>query len=108
VCPIVREADGLALSSRNVYLTPEERRAATVLHRSLSAVKEAFDKGERNGGKLRGIMSAILAAEPLAKPDYVSAADPDTLAELEQIQSGVLLSLAVRIGPTRLIDNFLL
>jgi pantoate--beta-alanine ligase len=108
VCPTVREPDGLAISSRNVYLSAEERKAATVLYRALSAAKEAFDNGERDGDKLRAIMSSIIAAEPLARADYVSAAHPDTLAELNRVHNGVLLSMAVRIGSTRLIDNFLL
>ncbi|MEK6575711.1 MAG: pantoate--beta-alanine ligase, partial [Chloroflexota bacterium] len=108
VCPTVRDPDGLAISSRNVYLSAEERKAATVLYRALSAAKEAFDNGERDGEKLRAIMSSIIAAEPLARADYVSAADPDTLAELNRVHNGVLLSMAVRIGGTRLIDNFLL
>ena len=108
VCPTVREPDGLALSSRNAYLSPDERKAAAVLHRALSTAKEAFYKGERGGGRLREIMTSTLAAEPLARPDYVSAADPETLAELDQIHGGILLLMAVRIGATRLIDNFLL
>jgi len=108
VCPTVREPDGLAISSRNVYLSAEERKAATVLCRALSAAKEAFDNGERDGDKLRAIMSSIIAAEPLARADYISAAHPDTLAELNRVHNGVLLSMAVRIGSTRLIDNFLL
>ncbi len=108
VCPILREPDGLAMSSRNVYLNPEERRAAIVLYRALSAAKALFDAGERNANQLRTAMSQTIAAEPLAKPDYVSAADPDTCAELDRVQQRVLLSLAVRIGATRLIDNFVL
>lgn len=108
VCPIVREADGLALSSRNVYLNPPERQAAPILYRALSAAKARFEAGERDANKLRAAMSATLAAEPLAQPDYVSAADPSSLAELNRVEHGVLLSLAVRFGKTRLIDNFLL
>ena len=108
VCPIVREPDGLALSSRNVYLDADERRAATVLYRALSAAKEKFDAGERDAELLRAGMSALIAAEPLAREEYVSAADPDTLAELETVEKSVLLSMAVRVGKTRLIDNFLL
>ncbi len=105
-CPIVREPDGLALSSRNVYLNPAERQAATVLHRALTAAQGAFDGGERDADGLRAIISAALAAEPLAREEYVSVADPETLAELEQIgRAGALLSLAVRVGKTRLIDN---
>ncbi|MBZ5494922.1 MAG: pantoate--beta-alanine ligase [Acidobacteriia bacterium] len=108
VCPTVREPDGLALSSRNVYLSPDERRAAPVLHRALSAARAAYESGERNAGPLRAAMKAVLDAEPLARVDYVSAADPATLAELDQVEAGILCSLAVRIGRTRLIDNLLL
>jgi len=108
VCPIVREPDGLALSSRNVYLNPEERRAATVLYRALSTAKAKYDAGERDADMLRAVMSSTIAAEPLAREEYVSAADPDTLTELEQVERGVLLSMALRIGKMRLIDNFLL
>ncbi len=107
VCPIQREPDGLAMSSRNAYLNPTERKAATVLYRALSAAKAAFEAGERDAAKLREAMLAVLTSEPLARPDYVSAADPDTLVELERIEKGVLLSMAVRLGTTRLIDNFL-
>jgi len=108
VCPIVREADGLALSSRNRYLNPEERRAAVVLYRALCAVREAVEHGDRDARRLRGLMSKLIAAEPLAREDYVSAADPDSLAELERVDADALFSLAVRVGATRLIDNFLL
>ncbi len=108
VCPIVREPDGLALSSRNVYLNPEERRAAIVLYRALSTAKAKYDAGERDADMLRAVMSSTIAAEPLAREEYVSAADPDTLTELEQVERGVLLSMALRIGKMRLIDNFLL
>jgi len=108
VCPIAREVDGLALSSRNVYLSSQERLAATVLSRALRAAGEQYAAGERSGDALRAAMSAVLAAEPLARPEYVSAADPETLAELERVEHGVLLSMAVRIGTTRLIDNALL
>lgn len=111
VCPTVREPDGLALSSRNVYLTPEQRAAAPVLYRALCAARDAWQAGERAGGRLRRIMADVLAAEPLARVDYVSAADPLTLAELEaeaKPPRGVLLSMAVRIGRARLIDNILI
>ncbi len=108
VCPIVREADGLAMSSRNVYLNAEQRKAATVLFRSLSAAKELYEAGERDAEKLRAKMKAILASEPLAEPQYVSCADYDTLDELTAIKGKALLSMAVVIGKTRLIDNFVL
>ena len=108
VCPIVREADGLAMSSRNVYLTPEQRRAATVLYRSLVAAKEAYEQGERNAEKLRARVQEVLAAEALAKVQYVSCADPDTLEELETVTGKALLSMAVFVGQTRLLDNMTL
>jgi pantoate--beta-alanine ligase len=105
VCPTVRETDGLAMSSRNVYLTPEQRKAATVLFRALSAARELYEAGERNAEKVRERMKAVLAAEPLAEVQYVSCADYDTLEELTEIKGKALLSLAVFIGKTRLIDN---
>jgi len=107
VCPTMREADGLAMSSRNAYLSAEERAAATVLYRALTAANDAFVKGERRANALRETMRAILAQEKLARLDYVSVADPMTLAELEIINSEALLSLAVFFGKTRLIDNLL-
>ncbi len=108
VCPIVREPDGLAMSSRNVRLNTRERAAATVLYRALSAAVEAWRQGERDAGRLRGIMRRLIEAEPLARADYVSAADPVTLVELEGDTDRALLSLAVFVGPVRLIDNMLL
>lgn len=107
ICPIVREADGLAMSSRNKYLSPTEREAAIVLNRALTAAHEAYIAGNRDGTKLRQLMTKIITAEPLARIDYVSAADPLTLQELEQIGDKLLLSTAVFIGSTRLIDNIL-
>ncbi len=104
-CPTVREADGLALSSRNVHLSPAERAAAPVLRRALLAARDAHAAGERSGETLRGLMRATLATEPLALVDYVSVADDGTLAELERVDGPALLSLAVRFGTTRLIDN---
>jgi pantoate--beta-alanine ligase len=105
VCPTLRESDGLAMSSRNAYLNAEERRAATILYRALSAAKAAFENGERDGEALRSILADTLASEPLARPDYVSVADPDSLDELARVEGRALFSLAVRIGTTRLIDN---
>ncbi|MBI4491960.1 MAG: pantoate--beta-alanine ligase [Chloroflexi bacterium] len=106
--PIVREPDGLALSSRNVYLSPPERQAALVLWHSLQTVEARFRAGERDAEQLRGAMRAVLAAEPLAEVDYVSVADAATLDELSRVDRPTLVSLAVRIGRTRLIDNFVL
>lgn len=111
VGPTVREPDGLALSSRNKYLEGEQRTAATVLYRALRAAKALWEAGSRDGEILRKAMRDVLSAEPLAKVDYVSAADPTTLAEYDgtvPADKGVLLSMAVFIGQTRLIDNFLL
>ena len=108
VCPTAREADGLALSSRNTYLTPEQRAAAPVLYRALCTARDAWQAGEHDGEHLRQAMRGVLAAEPLAQIDYVSAADPATLDELDDASRGVLLSMAVRIGRARLIDNMIL
>ena len=108
VCPIVREADGLAMSSRNVYLSPAERQAATVLYRGLSAAARAFGEGERRAETLRGLVRETIVAEPLAQLQYVSCADYDSLEELDQVRGKALLSLAARLGKTRLIDNFVL
>jgi pantoate--beta-alanine ligase len=105
VCPTVRERDGLAMSSRNAYLDPDERRAATVLYRALTAAKEAFNAGERSADTLRRRMQDVLDAEPRARVEYVSVADPERLEELEGKASRALLSMAVYIGKTRLIDN---
>ncbi len=107
-CPTVRESDGLAMSSRNTYLDPEERRAAAALYRALSAAQAAYHRGQRNAEILRAAMRDALAAEALAKMEYVSAADPDTLLELDRVDGNALFSMAVRFGKTRLIDNFML
>jgi pantoate--beta-alanine ligase len=104
-CPTVREPDGLALSSRNVHLTPEQRAAAPVLRRALRASRARWEAGERSADVLRAAMNETLAAEPLAYVDYVSVADGTTLAELDRVDGPALLSLAVRFGTTRLIDN---
>jgi pantoate--beta-alanine ligase len=103
--PIVREPDGLALSSRNAYLSVDERRAALVLSGALRRVEELFTSGQRDAEALRAAMRDVIGAEPLARVDYVSVADPQTLRELERIDGSALASLAVRIGKTRLIDN---
>ena len=107
-CPTVREPDGLAMSSRNVHLAPNERAAAPVLRRALLSAREAWSAGERSGDVLRDRMLAELAEEPLAAVEYVSVADAGTLKELDQVAGPALLSLAVEFGTTRLIDNELL
>lgn len=108
VVPTVRESDGLAMSSRNVYLNPRERQAATVLFRALSLAKSLRGKGEKNAEIIREAMGSLIKKEPLAEIDYISIADPQTLEELSIIGGPALASLAVRIGKTRLIDNILL
>jgi len=105
VCPTVREADGLAMSSRNVRLSPDQRKAAPVLYRALCAAEALARAGERDAGVLRARMTELIAAEPLAQVDYVSVADTETLAECERLDGPALASLAVRFGDVRLIDN---
>jgi pantoate--beta-alanine ligase len=107
-CPTVREADGLALSSRNAYLSQTERKAAQVLSRALREALEAFAAGERSRESLQKVMLTLIGREPLANAEYVSIADPGTLEEIDQIESTALASMAVRIGRTRLIDNVVL
>jgi pantoate--beta-alanine ligase len=107
VCPTVREPDGLAMSSRNALLNPAERRAAVVLYRALMAARQAWERGQRAGDHLRATMRAVIEAEPLARLDYVSAADPVTLHEFDGPADSALLSMAVFIGTTRLIDNLI-
>ena len=108
ICPTTREADGLAMSSRNKYLSEAERKAAAVLFRALSAAKVLYEGGERNAEAIRGKMKEVLASEPLANMQYVSCADYDTLQELDAVTGKALLSMAVYFGKTRLIDNFVL
>lgn len=108
ICPTTREGDGLAMSSRNKYLSEAERRAATVLFRALTAAKELYESGERDGEKIRSKMKEVLSSEPLAQVQYVSCADYDTLEELDAVKGKALLSMAVFFGKTRLIDNFVL
>ena len=109
VLPIVREESGLALSSRNAYLSDEEKRAAAVLHYGLSEAAAAFGNGERDGARLLQLVRSAIAAEPLARVDYISLNDAETLEPLEHIgERPVLLSLAVYLGKTRLIDNMVL
>jgi pantoate--beta-alanine ligase len=103
--PTVREPDGLAMSSRNVHLSPEERAAAPVIHRALLAARSLRERGERSAEALRSEMRRVLASEALAQQEYVSVADGTTLEELETLTGPALLSMAVRFGSTRLIDN---
>ena len=107
-CPIVREADGLAKSSRNTYLNEQERKAAVVLNQSLQAAQDLYENGERSAAVLSAAIREKLAAEPLAKPDYVEIVDWNTLEPVETIQDSVLMAIAVYIGKTRLIDNRIL
>lgn len=106
--PTVRESDGLAMSSRNIYLNPQERQAATVLSKALLRAKSLWEKEEKNCEVLRQAMISLLSQEPSARIEYVSIADSQTLEELSKIDRPALASLAVRIGKTRLIDNIAL
>lgn len=106
-CPIVRESDGLAMSSRNTYLNEEERKAALVLSRSLKSAKEALLQGERSAENIKLMINEILTSEPLARIDYVNVVDSLSLAEVATIGKSVLVAIAVFIGKTRLIDNFI-
>jgi pantoate--beta-alanine ligase len=108
VCPIVRESDGLAMSSRNAYLSPEQRRQALVLSRSLVEVKSAVDAGEHDAGKLAEIGMRVIAAEPGAKLDYFVVVDRDTLEPVKNVAQGTLVAVAAWVGTTRLIDNLVL
>lgn len=106
-CPIVRENDGLAKSSRNTYLNSEERNAALILHKALSEGKRLIDAGERNTDKIKEVINGIINTEPLAKIDYVEIVNWNTLEPVEEIKGAVLVAIAVFIGKTRLIDNFI-
>ncbi len=108
ILPTVREADGLAMSSRNAYLNPGQRQAATILYQSLNLAQELWSRGERDAEHLRQRMKALIQKEPLADIDYISVADANTLEELDAVKTPALVSLAVRIGKTRLIDNVVL
>jgi pantoate--beta-alanine ligase len=105
VCPTVREADGLAMSSRNVHLDPAERQAATVLYAALQAAQNAWQAGTRDADTLRHLMTQIITAEPLARIDYISVADPVSLQEITGEAPRALFNMAVFVGTTRLIDN---
>jgi pantoate--beta-alanine ligase len=102
VCPTVREPDGLAMSSRNAHLAPDERERATALHRALTRAREAIEAGERDPAKVKQIAGAQLAG---VEPEYFELVDPDTLVPVEQMEGEVLAVVAARVGATRLIDN---
>jgi len=108
VCPIVRESDGLAKSSRNAYLNTEQRQQSLVLSRSLQQVKSAVDTGERDAQKLAEIGTRTITSEPGARLDYFVIVDPDTLEPVGTAARGVLVAVAAWVGTTRLIDNILL
>jgi pantoate--beta-alanine ligase len=108
VCPTIREPDGLAMSSRNTYLNPKERKAALVLYKALTLAQQLYSQGEKDAQRLRQQMTALIQKEPLATIDYVSIANAETLEELDTVTPPALVSMAVRIGKTRLIDNVVL
>lgn len=105
-CPIVREEDGLAKSSRNTYLNPEERKAAVILSKAVSLGREMTENGEKDANKVLDKMKALIESEPLAKIDYVKMVDAETIQPIDTIERPVLCAMAVYIGKTRLIDNF--
>jgi pantoate--beta-alanine ligase len=107
-CPIVREADGLAMSSRNAYLSPAERRAATILFRTLDDARASIARGERDALRLTAAMRETLRTEPLAAPDYVELVDAETLEPVTRLRGACLALLAVKVGAVRLIDNMLI
>jgi pantoate--beta-alanine ligase len=107
-CPTLREADGLAMSSRNIYLNPEQRRAAPVLFKALTMARELWEQGEKEAGTIRCRMTDLIEEEKLAVINYISIANPETLKEMHHIKTPALISLAVKFGKTRLIDNILL
>ena len=108
ICPTIRDEDGLAMSSRNMYLSYEDRQSATVLYRSLMLANDLYQQGERNAETIRKDIVRLIKTEELAKIDYVSVADPVTLDELDEITEKALVSMAVKFGKTRLIDNVVL
>ncbi|MBZ5538870.1 MAG: pantoate--beta-alanine ligase, partial [Acidobacteriia bacterium] len=105
-CPIVREPDGLAMSSRNRYLNPAQRQAALVLHRSLLRAQTLIERGESNAAVIREAMKEIFDSEPLVKVDYIELVDPTTLRPADPVRNGTLIAVAAYLGTTRLIDNW--
>ena len=108
VCPIVREPDGLAMSSRNAYLSPQERKSALVLSRALTEIQSRFERGEHTAARLIDAGKQVLAREPGARLDYLEIVDPDTLEPVEEVTNTVLVAVAAFVGNTRIIDNILL
>ena len=108
VCPTVREPDGLAMSSRNAYLNPEERRRALALRSSLLRVEQEFHGGERNAAQLMAVAKEVFAREPQVRVDYIEIVNPDTLDPVQQIAEPTLVAVAAYVGTTRLIDNVVL
>ena len=106
-CPIIREEDGLAKSSRNTYLSPEERKAAVILHKGLTCGEELANQGEKNANVVKAAIREVIESEPLAKIDYVEIVDFDNMQEIETLERPFLAAVAVYIGKTRLIDNFI-
>lgn len=106
-CPIIREEDGLAKSSRNTYLSTDERKAATILHKALEKGKSMVCDGEKEAEKVKKIIREMIESEPLAKVDYVDIVNADTIEEITKLEGSVLVAVAVYIGKTRLIDNFI-
>jgi len=107
-CPTVREGDGLAMSSRNMYLGPEEREAATVLYRSLQLARRLVSEGERDAARILGEMRELFAEEPLVEPEYIEAVDYRFLKPVDRVEGEVLIAVAARVGKARLIDNILM
>jgi pantoate--beta-alanine ligase len=107
-CPIVREPDGLAMSSRNIYLSPRERKQARVLHRAVQAVESAYREGERESAPLTRVAQEVFATEPEVKPDYIEILDPATLLPVQRVAGATLVAVAAKVGTTRLLDNVVL
>ena len=108
MAPTIREKDGLAMSSRNVYLTPEERKSAPVLYKALQLARDMHAKGESDAILIKNAMTKLISSVPAARIDYISIADIGTLQEVNDIRGRVLVSLAVKLGKPRLIDNIIL
>ncbi len=107
-CPIIREADGLAMSSRNSYLTPQERKAATIIHKTLVQAQDQIAKGEKSTQKILHFIETQIAQEPLAEIDYIEAVAQETMLAVSEIQTGTLFAVAIRFGKARLLDNFII